>query len=105
MSFVAIIGAGDVGGATARALSARGRVTAIRLIDEHAGIAAGKALDLSQSAPIVGSDTSIEAFTDFASAAGASAIVLADAASGADWRSERASCRERVEGSVGGVAG
>src|SRR5438034_847083 len=80
MSFVAIIGAGDVGGATARALSARGRVTAMRLIDEHASVAAGKALDLRQSAPIIGSDASIEASTDFASAVGASAIVLADAA-------------------------
>ena len=101
MSFVAIIGAGDVGGATARALSARGRVTAIRLIDEHAGVAAGKALDLSQSAPIVGSDTSIEAFTDFASASGASAIVLADAASGADWSGEAGLALVRRLGRLG----
>src|SRR5439155_26081050 len=76
------------GGATARALSARGRVTAMRLIDEHASVAAGKALDLRQSAPIIGSDASIEASTDFASAVGASAIVLADAASGTDWSGE-----------------
>ena len=32
---VAILGAGEIGGATARALATRGRIATIRLIDEH----------------------------------------------------------------------
>jgi malate dehydrogenase len=88
MSLVAILGAGEIGGATARALATRARVTAIRLIDEQATVAAGKALDLRQAAPISGSDTRIEGFTDFSAAAGAAAIVLADPASGAEWSGE-----------------
>jgi malate dehydrogenase len=85
MSLVAILGAGEIGGAAARALAARARVGAVRLIDEQPNVAAGKALDLRQSGPINGSDTRIDGTTDFASAAGASAIVLADAAGGVEW--------------------
>jgi malate dehydrogenase len=88
MSLVAILGAGEIGGATARALAARCRVTAIRIIDEQSTVAAGKALDLRQSSPIIGSDTRIEGSADLASAAGADAIVLGDAASGAEWAGE-----------------
>jgi malate dehydrogenase len=88
MSLVAILGAGEIGGATARALASRARVTAIRLIDDESAVAAGKALDLRQSSPIIGSDTRIDGFTDIASAAGADAIVLADAAIGAEWSGE-----------------
>ncbi|MSO56593.1 MAG: hypothetical protein EXQ55_06690 [Acidobacteria bacterium] len=88
MSLVAILGAGEIGGATARALTARARVSAIRLIDEQPGVAAGKALDLSQAGPIGGYDTRIQGSTDVSSAAGATVIVLADTASGAEWSGE-----------------
>lgn len=89
MSLVAIIGAGEIGGAVARALAARNRVDAIRLIDDRESIAIGKALDLMQSGPVSGSATKIEGAADLAAAAGASAIVLADPA-GADgeWSGE-----------------
>ncbi len=90
MSLVAIIGAGEIGGAVARALAARGRVDAIRLIDDNASVAAGKALDVRQSGPISGSDTRIEAAADVAAAAGASAIVLADPVGAAEWSGESA---------------
>jgi malate dehydrogenase len=90
MSLVAIIGAGEIGGAVARALAARGRVDAIRLIDDNASVAAGKALDVRQSGPISGSDTRIEAAADIAAAAGASAIVLADPVGAAEWSGESA---------------
>ena len=90
MSRVAIIGAGEIGGAAARALAARGRVDAIRLIDDNAGVAAGKALDLRQSGPISRSDTRIEGAADIAAAAGASAIVLADPVGAAEWSGEAA---------------
>ena len=52
MTNVAILGAGDLGGAVAHALAARGRIRDLTLVDESAGVAAGKALDLMQSSPI-----------------------------------------------------
>jgi malate dehydrogenase len=89
MSLVAIIGAGEIGGAVARSLAARGRVDVVRLIDEQESIAAGKALDLLQSGPISGSDTRIESAADLAAASGAAAIVLADSAGAAtEWADE-----------------
>src|SRR5688572_3817602 len=90
MSLVAIIGAGEIGGAVARALASRARVDAVRLIDDNAAAAAGKALDLMQSGPISRSDTRIEGTADLAATAGASAIVLADPFGEAEWASEAA---------------
>ena len=90
MSLVAVIGAGEIGGAVTRALASRGRVDAVRLIDDNAAVAAGKALDLMQSGPISRSDTRIEGTADLASAAGASAIVLADPVGAAEWSGEAA---------------
>lgn len=81
MSLVAIIGAGEIGGAVARALaSSRSRVEVIRLIDDRPSVAAGKALDLLQSGPIFGSDARIEGTAELAAVSGASTIVLADGA-------------------------
>ncbi len=88
MSLVAIIGAGEIGGAVACALAARSRVDTVRLIDDQDAVASGKALDLSQSGPIRGSDTRIESARDLAAANGASAIVIADAAGAAEWTGE-----------------
>src|SRR5438034_9347818 len=88
MSRVAILGAGEIGGAAARALATRARVGSILLIDEQPHVAAGKALDLRQAGPISGSDARIEGSMDVASAAGATAIVLADTAAGAEWSGE-----------------
>ena len=89
MSVVAIIGAGDIGGAVARTLARRSRVGAIRLIDDKESVAVGKALDLMQSGPICGSDTRIDGAGDLAAASGAAAIVLADTvASSAEWSGE-----------------
>src|SRR4051812_24656403 len=90
MSMVAILGAGEVGAATARALAARSRVTVVRLIDENVDVARGKALDLRQTAPIINSDTIVEASQDYSAAAGALAIVLADSSRspGSEWAGE-----------------
>ena len=91
MSLVAIVGAGEIGGAVARALASRARVDVIRLIDEQESVAAGKALDLMQSGPLSRSDARITAAGDLAASAGASAIVLADPAGSADgWTGEAA---------------
>jgi len=78
MSVVAIFGAGELGGALASKLAGRARVREIRLIDRATGIAAGKALDIQQAAPIEQSATRITTAADEAAAAEASVIVLAD---------------------------
>jgi hypothetical protein len=67
MSVVAIIGAGDLGGALASRLASRDRVREVRLIDAAGGVAAGKALDILQAGPVEGSATRV-----IASATGAS---------------------------------
>lgn len=78
MSFVAIIGAGPIGGALAHTLAARGRVDEVRLIDPEGRIAEGKALDILQSSPVEQWNTRLTAATDVAAAAGADVVVFAD---------------------------
>jgi malate dehydrogenase len=92
MSVVAILGAGEIGGAAARALAARGRINVVRLIDDNANVASGKAIDLSQAGPISGSDTKIQGSQDFSAAAGALAIILADPSGqpGTEWSGDTA---------------
>ena len=82
MSFIAIIGAGPLGGAIAHKLAGRDRVGEVRLIDGDERIAQGKALDIPQSAPVEGFSTRVTAAGAIAAAAGAAAIVVADAANG-----------------------
>jgi malate dehydrogenase len=82
MSFIAIIGAGPTGGAIAHTLAVRDRVSEIRLIDDEAAVAGGKALDLLQSAPVEGFSTRITSAGGIAAAAGADVIVVADQAGG-----------------------
>jgi len=89
MSSVAIVGAGEIGGAVARLLCRNGHIHTVRLIDETAGVAAGKALDLRQAGPITGSDVNIIGSAQLAEAAGTRVIVLADAASEADWSGDQ----------------
>jgi len=85
MREVAILGAGEIGGATAHVLARRDVVRSIRLIDETGSIAAGKALDIAQAAPIEGFATQMTGAADIASAAGASVIVLADRSGAGEW--------------------
>jgi malate dehydrogenase len=88
MSLVAIVGAGETGGAAARSLALRGRVDVIRLIDEKGSAADGIALDLQQSGPVRGSDTRVEGSADLGSALGAQAIILADPFGSGEWSGE-----------------
>jgi hypothetical protein len=86
MSVVAIIGAGDLGGALASKLAGRNRVREVRLIDAAAGVAAGKALDILQAGPVEGSATRVIApaasaapgSADLSAVTGATVIVIAD---------------------------
>ncbi len=88
MSFVAVIGAGPLGGALAHKLAQRWRVAEVRLIDPSGTIASGKALDIAQSAPIESSSTAVTSATVLTAAAGASAIVLADPIDGGEVAGE-----------------
>ena len=80
MAFIALIGAGPLGGAIAQKLALRNRVAEVRLIDPHAGVAQGKALDILQSSPVERFTTNVNAAQSLHAAAGARAIVIADSA-------------------------
>lgn len=88
MSGVAILGAGELGGAIAHALAGRGRIREITLVDEAADVASGKALDIRQTGPIDRLDVHVGAAADLLSAAGASVIVLADAVGSGEWKDD-----------------
>ncbi|MCY4027458.1 MAG: hypothetical protein OXH75_14255 [Acidobacteria bacterium] len=77
MSVVAIVGAGTLGGALAQTIAARDRAGAVRLVDEAADVAAGKALDIRQSAPVDRFATRVTGHGDVAAAVGADVVVLA----------------------------
>jgi malate dehydrogenase len=56
---VGIVGAGHVGGTTAQRLMEKNGVSEIVLLDIARDLAIGKALDLSEAAPLSGSDTDV----------------------------------------------
>ncbi len=76
MSTVAIIGAGEIGGACAHALAAGDRVRRIILVDDAA--AAGKALDIQQSGPVQQFGTALEGTSDLTAAIAADVCIVAD---------------------------
>lgn len=78
MSIVCIIGAGELGGATAHALARHERIRRVILIDDAAGVAAGKALDILQAGAVDGSHTHLEGSGDLARVVGAAVCVIAD---------------------------
>jgi malate/lactate dehydrogenase len=88
MQEVAIVGAGELGGTLASLLARRDITTRIRLIDPTAHIAAGKALDILQSASIDPFATIVSGDPDITRAAGAGVIVLADRAGGGEWQGD-----------------
>ncbi len=78
MHTVAILGAGDLGGALARTLASGDAVSRIVLIDDARAVAVGKALDIRQAGPIESYDTAIDGSDDLHEVAGADVVVLAD---------------------------
>ena len=59
MQEVAIVGAGELGGALAHVLARREAARTIRLIDDQGRVAEGKALDIAQAAPVEGFATQL----------------------------------------------
>ncbi len=72
---ISVIGAGNVGGTTAQRLLESGRYDVV-LVDVVDGIPQGKALDLAQAAPLVGTCGSIEGTVNLKATAGSSVIVI-----------------------------
>jgi len=85
---VAIIGAGELGGAVAQALAARDAVARLVIIDSAASAAAGKALDIQQMGAISGWHTRLRGTADMADAIGCAVCVVADRFGGAEWQGE-----------------
>jgi malate dehydrogenase len=85
---LAIAGAGDIAGALAQRAASRERFREIRLIDEIGTAAAGLALDIRQAGPVDGYDTRVTGHASLDAAAGASVIVIADRAGGAEWEGD-----------------
>jgi malate/lactate dehydrogenase len=77
MSTVCILGAGELGGAVAHALASGGVVRRIRLIDDAAAVAAGKALDIQQAGAIERSAARLDGRGDLEGTA-ADVYVVAD---------------------------
>jgi malate dehydrogenase len=88
VSTIAIIGAGDIGGAAARHIAALDLVSRIVVVDDLANVAAGKALDVAQSGPVDRYHTALTGTSDVAAVVGASAIVIADRAGAGSQDSE-----------------
>ncbi len=78
MPFVAILGAGPLGGALTYTLASRARFDEVRLIDPAGTVAVGKALDIRQAGPPDGCSTRVTGHADITAAAGAWVVALAD---------------------------
>jgi malate dehydrogenase len=85
---VAIVGAGDLGGAIAHRVARRGRVRRVTLVDDRSQAASGKALDIMQAGPVEGFSTRVTSAADVVEAAGASVFVLADRLHGGEWQGD-----------------
>ncbi len=72
---IALIGAGMIGGTLAH-LAASKEMGDVVLFDIAEGMPAGKALDLSQAAPVDGFDSHLKGTSDYADIAGADVIIV-----------------------------
>ena len=75
---VAIVGAGELGGALAHVLASRGIASRVRLIDAAGDVARGKALDIAQAGAVEGSAARVSGSPDLIVAAASPVIVMAD---------------------------
>ena len=75
MAKVTIVGAGQTGATTAHWLAER-ELADLVLVDVVEGMPQGKALDLTQAMPVVGSDVRVAGSNDFAETAGSDIVVI-----------------------------
>jgi malate dehydrogenase len=90
MDQVAILGGGELGGLLAHVLARRDIAPDIRLIDDNGRAAEGKALDISQAAPVEGFASRLSGSADASVAAGASIVAIADPFGAPEWQGEPA---------------
>jgi malate dehydrogenase len=89
MTTVAIVGAGDVAGATAQAIASREAARRVLLIDAIQGAAAGKALDIRQAGAVDGFHTTLDGTSDESRLGGCDVCVVADRYGPAgEWRGD-----------------
>ena len=72
---IALIGGGNIGGVLAETLAYR-ELGDVVLFDVVEGLPQGKALDLAEGAPLVGSDAKIAGANDYAAIAGADLVII-----------------------------
>jgi malate dehydrogenase len=84
---VTIIGGGELAGAIAQRLAERDVVSTIRLVDDQRSVAAGKALDLIQSAPLRAFSTTVLASSSLESD-DVDLVVIADSVDRGEWHAE-----------------
>ena len=72
---ITIVGAGHVGGTTAQRLAEKGLADVV-LLDIAAGLAQGKALDLSESSPLCGYDVRIVGTDRYEESAGSDLVII-----------------------------
>jgi malate dehydrogenase len=72
---ITIVGAGNVGATVAQALAAK-RLGDVVLVDRVEGLAQGKALDLREAAPWVGSDSRVVGVNDYRETGGSDVVVI-----------------------------
>jgi malate dehydrogenase len=72
---IALIGAGNIGGVLAHLIGLK-ELGDVVLFDIVAGVPQGKALDLSQAAPVAGFDAKVEGANDYAALAGADVVIV-----------------------------
>jgi malate dehydrogenase len=75
MPKITIIGAGQTGATTAHWIAEKGLADVV-LVDVVEGMPQGKALDLTQAMPIIGSDSRIVGTNDYAETAGSDIVVI-----------------------------
>jgi malate dehydrogenase len=85
MPDIVVVGAGDLGGAVAHRVARHDAASSVVIVDDGGTVAAGKALDIVQAAPVERFSTRVTGSTDLVVAAGARLIVVADRARGGEW--------------------
>lgn len=98
---VAIIGAGELGGAIAHAVATRDRVRRVLIADAAGKVAAGKALDIQQSGPVLGFHTTLDGTDDMSRITGCSVCVIADRAGQTSSESRNEEGRKEWQGEEG----
>ncbi len=85
-----VLGAGALGGDTARAVVASGAATRVTLLDDSADVARGKALDIRQSAAAEHAIADVRGTADPGVLVGAAAVIVADrhGAPSSEWSGE-----------------